>query len=170
MTTSSFRESFQFRQYDLLFALVAVLALSLFLIIEQFDRGADAYARIAALSVVAIGVMTYLVHLLMVRQRIRLTERKLKVDQRSLVRKKTRIPLEAITEVREEHYPVFAQRYGQSGWLSGERFVSLVGRNGVAIKTANGSRYFIGSRRARELAEALRQATRRSHAAVGAAA
>lgn len=170
MTSAPFRESAQFRQYDLFFALCAVLALSLFLIYGQLDRGAEGYPRMAALSLVAVGVLAYLVHLVMVRQRVRVTQRKLKVDQNSLLKQKMRIPLEEITEVKEEHYPVFAQRYGQSGWLSGERFVSLHGRNGVAIKTESGQRYFIGSRRAQELAEALRQASRRSRAAVQAAA
>lgn len=155
MAQPKYREEVRSRQYDLIFALVALLVASIFLTYEAFMSAQLPVFKLSILLAATTAIAVYLYHHLLARHDIRVTRKKLKIDQDSVRDHKTRIPLKDIEEVAEVRHPTYAQRYGQGGWLSGEKFLSLVGRNGLEIKTKDGNSYFIGSRNARKLKEAL---------------
>ncbi len=155
MTNAKFREVVRFRQYDLLFALCSLLLAGLVLSYSFLMMTEVPLGRLAVASLVSVGLALYIGQLLFANHRIRVTRKKLKVDQDSLISQKARIRLDEISSVELVRHPLYAQRYGHGGWLSGERYLSLTGRNGLKIETNSGERYFIGSRRAKELKRAI---------------
>jgi len=148
-------EKHRSQQYDLIAALALLLTIIVGLGYRTFLEPTPSWVK---LSIIGFGVLivgAQLLHHLRARQEIRVTRKKLKVDQYSLISRKARIPLSEIEKIDEVSYPVFAQRYGGSGWLCNERFLSLIGRNGLAITTRSGKRFFVGSRTPDQLYEAL---------------
>ncbi len=155
LNQSKFREVVHFRQYDLLLALSALLAAGLYLTFTFATAASVDTGKLLLAGSVSLGLGLYVTHLVRARHRIRVTTKNLKVDQTSLISQKARIPLSEIASVDVVRHPVFAQHYGHGGWLSGERYLSLTGRNGLRIETKAGESYFIGSRRAKELKRAI---------------
>ena len=156
MHSVAFRERLRRRDYDLLFAVSALLAGTGLLLVQELTRDSVAYGHSGILLIALVGLGLYLVQLFGARQRTKLTRKRLKVEQESLLPRSASIPLRDICRVSAVNYPSFAQRYGEYGWLANETSISVIGPNGVSIATRDGKRYFVGSRRATELARALK--------------
>lgn len=158
MSSTKFQEHLRFRQYDVLAATLALLGAAAYATVATALAPTSAPLKLVALALVSGALLARVVYLLRVRQETRVTRKNLKVRLRAFLGMRERIPLDEIEECAVVRYPPFAQRYGRGGWLSGERFLSLVGRNGVAIRTKDGEAYFVGTRRPRELAAAINAA------------
>ncbi len=158
MADSRFSEDLRYRQYDQLLAVGGVLLILSVLAAQVYWYGPGLSLRLFGLLVLVALSGVYFVYLLKLRQNNKVTRKNLKVKLRSLFQVREKIPLDRIDEVRVVNYPTFAQRYGRSGWLNGEKFLSLVGRNGVEIRTLDGDVYFVGTKQPEALAEQLRAA------------
>lgn len=140
-------EQQRFTQYDTLFAALALLGASAYLLFQQLTLAAETtWLKVAMLAAVICALGAYVGHLFIVKLETKVTSKNLKVRLSSFIGLRKRIPLQDIENCEVIHYPTYAQRYGEGGWLNGETSISLTGRNGLAIRTRDGQSFFIGSR------------------------
>ncbi|MEZ4988252.1 MAG: hypothetical protein R2795_25030 [Saprospiraceae bacterium] len=161
MAKKLFKEELKNQEKDLLVMVGAVALILLVHGISQLITAQTGHHPILAgiLSiVVAAGLGVWLWYFSRKKSKTKLTEKRIISKVNALQSKSLQIPLNDIDSCILVETPLAAHWHGSNISFDQEEVVSVNGRNGLSIQTKDGKRYFIGSARPVELAEAVRKA------------
>lgn len=107
----------------------------------------------AGLAVLVGGALWYLTRL---RMKVTINEDHIKFKVSPIHAKKRKIAWNEVERCEVVETPAIAQWQGGNINFEYEKSVTFTGRNGLSITTTDGTHYFIGSRKPRELEDALK--------------
>lgn len=160
MKNITFKEKQRFDRYEVLVLLVTLcIAMVALLIAEIIHPHDDMLLRIMAMSALLLGIGIRAMQLYSSHLKVSVNRKRIKYKLSSMKGSTGKIPLSEIAAIEPIATPGDMNKF-ENPWFSpleDERFISVTGRNGVAVRTNSGERYFIGTRRPIELFETLRE-------------
>lgn len=160
MKNVTFKEKQRFDRYEVLVLLVTLcLALVALMTAELFNPHDDLVLRLVVMSVLLLGIGTRAVQMYSSRLKVSVNHKRIKYNLQSALGQSGKIRLSDIAAIEPIATTGDMTRFSNPWFspLDDERFISVTGRNGVAVRTNSGERYFIGTRRPVEMFEAIRQ-------------
>jgi hypothetical protein len=159
MDKQLFKEKQTFQGKDIIVlasAIVLILVITFYqqVFVEQnFSLGSG-----AALLLLIAGLAVWIWSLFQRELEVKISNKKIICKQNYWFSRKYKIKLDEIDSCTIVKTPFAAQLHGSNITVGGEKMLSFTGRNGLAIKTNDGQRYFIGSRRVGEMKKAIKKA------------
>ena len=159
MSKKLFKEKQSFHGTDVI-VLASVICLLLIAVFYQqvFIEQDYSIWSSSTLLLVIIGFAAWIWSLFQRQMEVSISEKKISCKQNSWFSRKQQIKLKDIDSCTIVETPLPAQLHGSNLSLSGEKMFSFTGRNGLAIETRDGQRYFVGSNQVREMGQAIKQA------------
>lgn len=159
MSKRLFKEEQTYQSKDVLFAIgliaVVLLANGVYQLIENGARNLSVV--LTSMAVVA-GLGAWMWYLAHTRLATKITTKKITARMDAFRARKVQIPIADIASCEAVETPLAAQWTGGNISFENERVLSVNGRNGLAIETHDGQRFFVGS----SDVEALKQAVQRA--------
>jgi hypothetical protein len=159
MKKKLFKEKQHYQGKDLIVAIIVIMLLLTYQLIDSvFITHQQSWLNNILCLGVIIGLGWWIKSLFQREQKNIVTEKKIICKVDSWYQDKKKISLADIESCAIVKTPVAAQWHGVNIELPEEQMWSINGRNGLAISTKNGEQIFIGSSRAQEMAQAIKQA------------
>ncbi|MGH1435861.1 MAG: hypothetical protein ACRBG0_15555 [Lewinella sp.] len=159
MKKKLFKEKQQYQGKDLIAAIILIMLILAYQLINNvFITPQQGWLNSALCLGVIIGLGWWINALFQREQKNVVTDKKIICKIDSWYQDKKKIALEDIKSCAVVQTPVIAQWHGMNIELPSEEMWSINGRNGLAIETKDGEQIFIGSSRAKEMAQAIKQA------------
>ena len=159
MKNVTFKEKQRFDRYEVLVLLVTLcVALGALMTAEIVNPHDDMVLRLVVMSVLLLGIVARALQLYSSRLKVSVNRKRIKYKLHSVKGSTGKIRLSEIAAIEPVATPGDMNKF-ENPWFSpleDERFISVTGRNGVAVRTNSGQRYFIGTRRPAEMFETLR--------------
>jgi hypothetical protein len=108
-----------------------------------------------ALLLTITGLATWTWSLFQRKLETSISNKKITCKVHSWFSRKQQIKLDEIASCSVVETPLAAQLHGSNITVNGEKMFSFTGRNGLAIETRDGQRYFVGSNRVDEMEKAI---------------
>lgn len=161
MKKKLFKEKQHYQGKDLIVAIIVIMLLLNYQLIDSvFLTHQQSWLNNILCLGVIIGLGWWIKSLFQREQKNIVTDKKIICKVDSWYQDKKKIPLEDIESCAVVKTPVVAQWHGSNIEMPKEEMWSINGRNGLAIATKKGEQIFIGSSRAQEMAQAIKQALR----------
>lgn len=159
MARKFFREKQQIKDPLLLGAFVALLAYSMFLLGREIYLNGLSNAIPIVLFGLAILVVGFgLWILIRLQLNVSVTKKGIDYKMSPLHNKKKRIAWDEVEECKVIETPKVAHMHGGNMKFWYEKKFTLSGRNGIAVITKDGDRYFIGTRETADLKRSIKKA------------
>lgn len=144
MTNYKFKEKSRYGDRVVLGAIcLAMFALLAVSVKNMLSPGFDwLYLGVCLAGIVFLGGIFYLLN--QTRMKVSINDERIKFKVKPFHQKARRIDWEDVEDCHIVRTNKTEQWHGGNIHLPGEVFVSLVGRNGLSIKTKSGRQYFIG--------------------------
>ena len=158
MKKKLFKEKQHFQGKDLVAAIVIIMLILTYQLVNSvFFTHQQSWLNNLSCLLVIIGLGWWIKSLFQREQKNIVTDKKIICKVDSWYHDKKKIPLEDIESCTVVETPIVAQWHGVNIELPKEEMWSINGRNGLAIATKDGEQIFIGSSRAQEMAQAIKQ-------------
>ena len=159
MKNVTFKEKQRFDRYEVLVLLITLcVALVALMTAEVFNPHDDMVLRMLVMSALLLGIGARAVQMYSSGLKVSVNRKRIKYKLQSAKGMAGKIRLAEIAAIEPIATPGDMNRF-ENPWFSpleDERFISVTGRNGVAVRTNSGERFFIGTRRPVEMFETLR--------------
>jgi hypothetical protein len=157
MKKKLFKEKQHYQGKDLIAAIALIMLMLTYQLIDNvFVSHQHSWLNNILCLGVIIGLGWWVKSLFQREQKNVVTDKKIICKVDSWYQDKKKISLEDIESCAVVQTPVIAQWHGMNIELPREEMWSINGRNGVAIATKDGEQIFIGSSRAQEMAQAIK--------------
>lgn len=159
MARKFFTEKQRIKDPLLLGVFIALLAYSLFLLgRELFMNGFENAIPVFLLGIAVLIVGLGLWVLIRLQLKVAVTKKGIDYKMSPLHAKKKRIKWDEVEECKVIETPKVAHMHGSNMKFWYEKKFTLSGRNGIAVITKDGERYFIGTRETAALKRSIKKA------------
>jgi hypothetical protein len=161
MSKRLFKEEQTYQSTDVLFTIGLIAAMLVWNAIHHLSIGATRNLWVALASIaIALGLGAWMWYLTRTRLATKITTKKITTRMNALRPQKVQIPIADIASCEVVETSLAAQWTGGNISFEHEQVLSVNGRNGLAIETHDGRRFFLGSSNVEALKQAVQRALR----------
>lgn len=159
MSKKLFTEEQTYQSKDVLVLIGLIGTMLVWNSIHHLMRGQERDIWVALTSVfVALGLGVWMWYLTRTRLATKITTKKITTRMDALLPQKVQIPIADIARCEVVETPLAAQWTGGNISFEHERILTVNGRNGLAIETHDGRRFFLGSSNVKAIKKAVQRA------------